>query len=251
MGPSLLGQLLDNAGHRPKQESPGSAGGHRGPSDNSESGLRGLADLAVPRTLARVGQERLSTPRVIRAGRKSSGRAGRPRRAHDPSVSLPECCSSTQDLGPGTETPGAASQHRGPRYTGPSHPGGLVDPAGPRPDPETPGRTGRPRGPTDPSASRSGELVVPAGTGTRPQVARDIWSSLQAIRHGPESPGRAGRLRGAGTRARVSWVSWSKMWDYGPNPESPETACQPHRPSNPSESRPGEVVDIVGTRILA
>ena len=196
MGPSLLGQLLDNAGHRPKQESPGSAGGHRGPSDSSESGLRGLADLAVPRTLARVGQERLSTPRVIRAGRKSSGTAGRPRRAHDPSVSLPECCSSTQDLGPGTETPGAASQHRGPRYTGPSHPGGLVDPAGPRPDPETPGRTGRPRGPTDPSASRSGELVVPAGTGTRPQVARDIWSSLQALRNGPEAPGSAGRPRG-------------------------------------------------------
>ena len=220
MGPSLLGQLLDNAGHRPKQESPGSAGGHRGPSDNSESGLRGLADLAVPRTLARVGQERLSTPRVIRAGRKSSGTAGRPRRAHDPSVSLPECCSSTQDLGPGTEMPGAASQHRGPRYTGPSHPGGLVDPAGPRPDPETPGRTGRPRGTTDPSDSR--------------------WSFPQALEHGPRSPGTSGRAcrpsgmgpsllgvlvdpEGPGTRARVSRESSSIPRALGHRPEAPGT----------------------------
>ena len=168
-GPESPGQLVDNAGHRPERESPGSAGGHRGPSDTSASRPGELVDIGGPRTLARDKRERFSTPRVIRTGRKSSGTAGRPRRAHDPSESRPECCSSTQDLGPGTETPGVASQHCGPRYTGPSRPGVLVDPAGPRPQPESPGRTGPPHGPTDPSASRSGELVVPAGTGTRPR----------------------------------------------------------------------------------
>ena len=44
MGPSLLGELVDNAGHRPVRETPGSAGEHRGPSDTSASRLGELVD---------------------------------------------------------------------------------------------------------------------------------------------------------------------------------------------------------------
>ena len=68
---------------------------------------------------------------------------------------------------------------------------------------------------------------------------------------GPSLPGELVDPAGPGTRACVAREIWSNMRDYGPDPELLGTACQPHRPSEPRESRTGGVVDIAGTRTLA
>ena len=97
MGPSLPGELVDNAGHRPERESPGSAGERCGTSEPSASRLGELVDHAGPGTIARDARDIWSTPR---------------------------------DLGPQRESPSRAGRHRGPSDTGLSCPGELVETTG-------------------------------------------------------------------------------------------------------------------------
>ena len=181
------------------------------------------------------------TPRAIRAGRESSGTAGRHR---GPTIGVRvalECWSTPQAMEPGASPLGE-----------------LVSPAGPLPERESPWRAGRPRRTSDPGLSRPGQLVDTVGPGPRarvtwffftapattepytlsPREARLIswspyWSAscpvqlvdIAGLRHGPETPGRAVRHRrhwntapgptrhvvepaGYRSQARVLWESW-------------------------------------------
>ena len=159
---------------------------------------------------------------------------GRAREPLEPGASPPRPLVDPAGHWAQARSPRGAGQPCGPSERSTSRQGVLVDTAGPRtrarvaqeiwrsrehsaqarvawgnwstpwslgPVRESPGRACRPRGPSDRGPSRLGELVNPAGTATRPQVSRDIWSSLQALRHGPESPGRAGGQCGPSTGA--------------------------------------------------
>ena len=100
MGPSLPGEVVFNAGHRPERESPGSAGGHRGPSEKSASHPGELVDLAGPRNRAR-----------------KTGTAGRSRGPSDPSASRPG--ELVDHAGPRTIGRVAPDIWSTPRYLGP------------------------------------------------------------------------------------------------------------------------------------
>ena len=141
------------AGH----ETSGTAGQHRGPSDELES----------PRS------------------------AGGPCGLLNPSQSLQFSWLTPQDLGPGPESAGRAGRPRGLSDTGPSRPGQLVDPVGPgtqarvtwhswltprafRTRAALPGTAGRQHGPTD-----------------QARVARVSGSTPRNLGPVPESPGTA------------------------------------------------------------
>ena len=79
MGPRIPGELVDNAGHRPEHESPGSAGGHRGPAEKGASRSGELVDLLGYRSWARENWDSWTTPRTISPWSESHGTDGRPR----------------------------------------------------------------------------------------------------------------------------------------------------------------------------
>ena len=164
-GPCRPGELVDPAEPRtcsrvardclstpralgPERELPGAAVRHRGPSDTGLSHPGQLVDPTGNQSRARVLWHSWSTPwshywsascpgvlvdpAGYGAGRESSGRAGLPGGHTTRALVALEGWSSTQDLGPGPESPRAAGRHRGPRDKGPSYLGQLVDPAGHR-----------------------------------------------------------------------------------------------------------------------
>ena len=111
--------------------------------------------------------------------------------------------------------------------------------------------TGRPRGPTDPRTSRPGEPVDLAGHRTGARVARESWSTPQALEHGPRSAGTSGRARrpsGMGPSLPGELVD---NVGHRPERESPGNAGEPCGTSEPSSSRPGELVDHAGPRTIA
>ena len=222
------------------------------------------------------------TPRAIRAGRESSGTAGRHR---GPTIGVRvalECWSTPQAMEPGASPLGE-----------------LVYPAGPLPERESPWRAGRPRRTSDPGLSRPlgrhrgpkdkgpsylGQLVEPAGLRTRARVARDSRSTLRARGHGPELPEMACRPRGPSDTSLNALESCSipQALEHGPrshetcggarglsepgasplgelvNPaghqaqaRSPGRAGQPRGPSEPSTSRQGVLVDTAPPRTRA
>ena len=63
-----------------------------------------------------------------------------------------------------------------------------------------------------------------------------------------ESPGRDGQHRGPSDTGPLTRNSWSMLWDLGPGPELPGTADRTRGPSDMGVSRPGELVDTVGTQ---
>jgi len=226
-------------GHGP--ELPGTAALLHGPTDTGLSRPGELVETAGYHSRTRVVQESWSTPWALGPGPESPGRAGRNTRAlgHWPKMlrtaGRPPGASEAGVSRAGQVVDSVGKKNRtrvtreflsngGPSDPSASCPGNLATPrhsAQARvtwgnwstpwahgPTHESPGRTCRPRGPSDRGPSRPGELVNPAGTGTRPQVGRDIWSSPQALRHGPESPRRAGRQCGPSTGARVAWECW-------------------------------------------
>ena len=140
-------------------------------------------------------QGQMVNPTGYRRGSESSGQLVDPTGHQTQARVARESWSIPRALGPEHEWPRSAGRHSGHSDSIASGPGELVDPAGPRPEPQLPGRTGRPRGPTDPSASRLGELVDIAGHRTWARVARESWSTPQALEHGPRSPGTSGRAR--------------------------------------------------------
>ena len=225
----------------PVPASPGPAGRRRG-HWNPGLGRPGLlVQPAGYHSRTRVVQESWSTPWALGPGPESPGRAGRNTRAlgHWPKMlrtaGRPPGASEAGVSRAGQVVDSVGKKNRtrvtreflsngGPSDPSASCPGNLATPrhsAQARvtwgnwstpwahgPTRESPGRACRPRGPSDRGPSRPGELVNRAGTGARPQVGRDIWSSLQALRHGPESPRRAGRQCGPSTGARVAWECW-------------------------------------------
>ena len=103
---------------------------------------------------------------------------------------------------------------------------------------ESPGTTGRTRAPSDSSAGHPGSLVDHEGLWTQAPVARDSWSTAQALAHKCECPGTAGRLgvptdpgrnhpeylvgtAGPWQRVRVGWETWSTPRALGPKRECP------------------------------
>ena len=108
----------------------------------------------------------------------------------------------------------------------------------------------------------------PAGPRSLGRVARDSWSTLQAIGHGTESPRTAGRPRGISVtgpshpgglvdsvdpwrRARVTWESWSNPRAHRDKPDSPRRAGRYRRPSDTDPSHPGKLVTTAGPRSLS
>ena len=79
VGPSLPGELVNNAGHRPERKLPGSAAGYRGPLEKSASRSGELFDLAGYWNMARENWDSWLTPWTIGPWRESLGTDGRPR----------------------------------------------------------------------------------------------------------------------------------------------------------------------------
>ena len=219
---------------RPFPESPGTACQHHRPSDTG---------LYCP------GQ--LVNPAGYGAGRESSGTAGLP---HGPTtrarVAL-ECWSSTQDLGNGPESPRAAGRHRGPRDTGLSYLGQLVEPAGLRTrarvardsrstlrarghGPELPEMACRPRGPSDTSLNALESCSIP-----------------QALEHGPRSHETCGGARGLSEPGASPLGELVNPAGHQAQARSPGRAGQPRGPSEPSTSRQGVLVDTAPPRTRA
>ena len=150
-----------------------------------------------------------------------------------------ESCSNPLALGQGPGSPGTAGRDRMPSELGASPPAQLVKPTGLGPERELLGRAGRPR-----------------GNQTQARVARECWSTPQALEPGPTSPGTYGRAPGttgmgprlpgqlvesAGhwSRAQVAQECGSTLRALEPWPESPESAGPPCRTSDQSPSRLG------------
>ena len=165
----------------------------------------------------------------------------------------------------GAESPGTASQNRGPSDTSVSRPGQLVDAGGPWTRargargscltlqdlelvPESPERAGRPRGPLDPSLCCPGQLVNPAGLRTQDRIPQE---SRLTPGHSDTTTRRPGQLvepAGRRTMARGARAIGSTPRSFRPAPESPRTAGRSCRPSNPGHSRPGQLVNSTGHR---
>ena len=182
---SIPEMLVDLRALRPGPESPGTAGRHRWPLDPDPSNPGELVDPECIRTGAPVARDSWSTPRALGCKCKWAGTAGVPQGPSDPGL---------------------------------SRPGNLVDPRGLGHGPESPLRPGGSRGSSEQGPSRQRHRVELAGPGTRARVARDCWSTPQALRRKRKSPGRAGRPRG---------------------------------PSDPGPSCPGHLVDSAGHRAWA
>ena len=162
-----------------------------------------------------------------------------------------ESCWTPCDLGPMHESSGSGGRHRRPSDPGLSRLGQLVDPMGLRTrapvaqdswsNPRAqgrkrkwPGTAGQPYSPLDPGLSHPGQQVEPAGPRARARLTPESYSTPRAIRHERDTHWRAGRPLGNGTKR-----------------ESPGTDGRPRRASDPSLSRPGQLVDPVGLRAWA
>ena len=102
------------------------------------------------------------------------------------------------------------------------------------------------------------------GPRTRTRVAWEIWSTLRALGHLPESPGSGDRPHDPLTRARDARDRWLTPGALGHMCESPGkavqhpgtrarfelpgTAGQPRGPSEPGLSHPGQLVDPASPR---
>ena len=218
----------------PERELPGAAVRHRGPSDTGLSHPGQLVDPTGNQSRARVLWHSWSTPwshywsascpgvlvdpAGYGAGRESSGRAGLPGGPTTRARVALEGWSSTQDLGPGPESPRAAGRHRGPRDTGLSY---------------------------------LGQRVEPAGLRTRARVARDSRSTLRARGHGPELPEMACRPRGPSDTSLNALESCSIPQALEHGPRSHETCGRACGPSELGASPPGQLVDSAGHRTQA
>ena len=157
-------------------------------------------------------------------------------------------------------SPGTAGRPHSPSDQGLSRPGPLVDSVGPRTMPVSPGTAGQIRGPShmgpihpgqlvdrlwDQSLSVWGNLVEPTGPSARAQarVDCDSWMTQRALLHGPEWPRaavRPHRHSDPSTRRPGQLVDTAGL---GPEPEWPGRAGQTHRNSGTGLSRPGELVN--------
>ena len=73
VGPSLPGELVNNAGHRPERKLPGSGAGYRGPLEKSASLSGELFDLAGYWNMARENWDSWLTPWTMDLGGSRSG----------------------------------------------------------------------------------------------------------------------------------------------------------------------------------
>jgi len=251
----------------PERELPGAAVRHRGPSDTGLSHPGQLVDPTGNQSRARVLWHSWSTPwshywsascpgvlvdpAGYGAGRESSGRAGLPGGPTTRARVALECWSSTQDLGPGPESPRAAGRHRGPWDTGLSYLGLLVEPAGLRTrarvardsrstlrarghGPELPEMACRPRGPSDTSLNALESCSIP-----------------QALEHGPRSHETCGGARGLSEPGASPLGELVNPAGHQAQARSPGRAGQPRGPSEPSTSRQGVLVDTAPPRTRA
>ena len=181
-GPTRLDSWSKLRALRPKHEWPGRAARARRPSEPARIQPGELVDTTGPRTRARVTRDSWSTT---------------------------DAWSTQRALRPKHEWPVKAGQPRGPSEPARSHPGELVNSAGPwawarvsqeswwtpwalGPGPDSPKPSDQPHWHSVTSASRPGLLVHPTGNRTQTWVARDSCSNPHAFRHGPESPGTTG-----------------------------------------------------------
>ena len=179
---------------------PGNDVRHREPSDQGPSCPGKLVATTGPRSRARVSQDSWATLHAMGHVSEAQVTAGRPCGPSDTSPSRQgqmvdpaghqtkaqgarESWSTLRHLGPNLESRGTGGRTSGPSDQGASCPGHLVNPAVHGPGMESPVISGQPGGPW--------------GTD---RVARDSWTTLQALGHGPESPGAAGRHRGHSAR---------------------------------------------------
>ena len=111
---------------------------------------------------------------------------------------------------------------------------------------ESPGTAGRPCGPLHMGPSHPGLLVDPAVPWTKARVVRFSWLTPQAPGPGPESPVKNVQHRGPSDLC----PSLPGKLVYSAGPRSCARvfrgAGRPHRPSNPSVIRPGQLVDPGG-----
>ena len=181
--------------------SPSTAGQNRGPSVTGPILPGQLVDPAGSRARAHVAQEFSSILLDI-----------------DQSVSHPGCWSTLWALGPGPESPSSGGRGHGASATRTSHPGELVDTAGPPAHaqflrdswsttqalghgPELPGTDVQPHRPWEQSPSPPGVLVKPAGNQAWVQLARESRSTLRVSDPSLSRPGRLVTPEGPQTQA--------------------------------------------------
>ena len=223
----------------------------------------------------------LVDPAGYGAGRESSGRAGLPGGPTTRARVALEGWSSTQDLGPGPESPRAAGRHRGPWDSGLSYLGQLVEPAGLRTrarvardsrstlrarghGPELPEMACRPRGPSDTSLNALESCSIPQALEHGPRShetcggARGLSEpgasplgelvNPAGLRPKPDPPGEPVNPVDPRNRARVAKECWSTPRPLGPEREAPGRVGLTCGSSDPSPSRPGRLVDPVDHR---
>ena len=100
----------------------------------------------------------------------------------------------------------------------------------------------------DQSASYLGLMVITTGPRTLARVAWDIWSTLQALGHGTDSPGTADGTRGHSEPGPSCRESGSNTRALGTGRESSATTSRHSGKSDPGLNRPGELVDPAGPR---
>ena len=218
-GPRPPGQLVVPAGTRTTVQFARGSWSTHGPSDPGPCRTAQLVDTEDPRAWALGVRDSWSTARSLRTGPESPGIAGRP---HGTSGSSPRRLGQLVDRGspdPCAGRPGQLFDTRALGY-GPSHPGQLVDSAGPREWPRVP----------------KGQLGDTTGTRSRAGVS---WGSSSTPR---------ACLR---TQARVSRDSWWTPRALGQGLDSHGTVSRPLRPSDPGPRPPGQPVDPAGARSLA
>ena len=230
---------------------PRSAGRNRGPSDLSVSRQGYLDDPLCTQTRSRVAQDNWSTRQVLGPKRKWPGNAGRPVGPRTPPRVTRDCWSSPRAFRHGPEALRTTGQHHPDSGTVPSCRGQMVYPTGPRTrarvaldawsNPRSvgythklPGTAGPLRGPSGIGSSRPGCLLETTVPPNRVRVAEDHWSTT-----GPR------------TLTGVTWDSWSTLWALRPGPESRRRADRPRGLSEPGTSCPGVLVDTAGPRTRA
>ena len=145
--------------------------------------------------------------------------------------------------------------------------------------PESPGRPGQTRGSLEPGQSCSGQLADPSGPRTRARITWDSWLNPRPSDPSVIRQGVVVDPAGSRTWARVAWESWLKTWVLGTEHKWPRRGGRPSgnlgqgpiclelqvepvgprtqvrvsrdswstpRPSEPSRSHPGHLVDTAG-----
>ena len=181
----------------PGPKSPGTSGRTRRPSDPVSNHLGKLVDTARTRTQARLVQQSGSKPRSLGPGHESSmkafdsmGTTSRARISRD-------SWSTPRDLGHMGESPLRTGRPHGHSDPGPSRPGYLVKPTGPRTRARVPGAAVRPCDPLDHGPNCLVQLVDTAGRRTWTRVTRERRSTPWALGPVPESPWKTFLHRGA------------------------------------------------------